>query len=135
MIGPLSWVLVYVSDIPKMRRFYEEVLGLPIRRATDKVVVFKTGHCTLELMGNLANGPEKMDDARGWARNKVLISFHVEDIHAETAKLEAAGYPCITGIKQTVSSIPGAPPRGYIAQFIDPEGNIIEFGQMALEYD
>jgi len=135
MIGPLSWVLVYVADIPKMRRFYEEVLGLPIKRATGQVVVFRTGACTLELMGNLANGPEKMDDAQGWARNKVLISFHVTDIHAETAKLEAAGYPCITGIKPTVSSIPGAPPRGYIAQFIDPEGNIIEFGQMPLEND
>jgi predicted enzyme related to lactoylglutathione lyase len=133
MIGPLSWVLVYVADIPKMRHFYEKVMGLPIKRATEQVVVFKTGACTLELMGNLANGPEKMDDAHGWARNKVLISFHVEDIRAETARLEAAGYPCITGIKPTVSSIQGAPPRGYIAQFIDPEGNIIELGQMPLE--
>ncbi|MDO9435532.1 VOC family protein [Hydrogenophaga sp.] len=135
MIGPLSWVLIYVADIPKMRQFYEEVLGLPIRRATDKVVVFRTGHCTLELMGNLANGPEQMDDAQGWARNKVLVSFHVEDIHAETARMEAAGYPCLTGIKATVSSIPGAPPRGFIAQFMDPEGNLIEFGQMPLEHD
>ena len=135
MLGPLSWVLIYVADVPTMRDFYERVLGLPIKRATEQVVVFRTGACTLELMGNLDNGPEVMDQARGWARNKVLVSFHVADIKAEVARLEALGAPCISGICPTVSSIPGRPPRGWIAQFIDPEGNIIELGEMALEND
>jgi predicted enzyme related to lactoylglutathione lyase len=135
MLGSLSWVLIYVSDVPKMRQFYADVLGLPIKRATAEVVVFRTGACTLELMGNLYNGPDQMGTSRGWDRNKVLISFHVDDIKLEVTRLEALGAICITGIRPTVSSIPGQPPRGWIAQFMDPEGNLIELGQMALEPD
>lgn len=125
MLGPLSWVLVYTDDVPRMRHYYEHVLKLPIKRASEKIVAFDTGHCTLELMGRMDNGPDVMDDARGWRRNKVLVSFHVEDIVAEVAAIEARGSPCITGIRPTVSP-PGQPPKGRIAQFMDPDGNIIE---------
>ncbi|MEJ0071457.1 MAG: VOC family protein [Pseudomonadota bacterium] len=90
MLGPLSWVLVYTADIPKMRAYYETVLGLPVKRGSEKIVAFSTGACTLELMGRMDNGPNVMDDSRGWKRNKVLISFHVADIKAEVAALEGA---------------------------------------------
>lgn len=132
MLGPLSWVLVYVADMPKMREFYETVLQLPVKRASEKIVAFRTGGCTLELMGRLDNGPAQMDDKRGWDRNKVLISFHVADIKAEVAAIESRGAPCITGIRATVSP-PGQPPKGWIAQFMDPEGNIIELCEEPLD--
>ena len=132
MIGPLSWVLIYVKDIDLMRPFYEDVLQLPLKSVRPQIVVFKTGHCTLELMGKLDNGPDEMDDARGWRRNKVLISFHVEDIKAEVAAIESRGGTCISGIKPTVGA-PGEPQKGWIAQFIDPEGNIIELCEEPLD--
>ena len=132
MLGPLSWVLVYTADVPKMRHYYENVLMLPVKRASEQVVAFKTGQCTLELMGRMDNGPDVMDDAQGWNRNKVLISFHVEDIKAEVAALEARGTPCISGIRPTVSP-PGQSPKGLIAQFMDPEGNLIELCQEPLD--
>jgi predicted enzyme related to lactoylglutathione lyase len=132
MLGPLSWVLIYTADVPKMRHFYENVLKLPIKRASEQVVVFRTGHCTLELMGRMDNGPDVMDAAQGWRRNKVLVSFHVADIKTEVAELEARGTPCISGIRPTVSP-PGLPPKGWIAQFMDPEGNIIELCEEPLE--
>jgi predicted enzyme related to lactoylglutathione lyase len=132
MLGPLSWALIYTADVPKMRHYYENVLKLPLKRASEKVVAFKTGHCTLELMGRMDNGPDVMDSAQGWRRNKVLISFHVEDIKAEVAALESRGSKCISGIRPTVSP-PGQPPKGWIAQFMDPEGNIIELCQEPLD--
>ncbi len=132
MLGPLSWVLVYTDNVPAMREYYENVLKLPIKRASEKIVAFRTGACTLELMGRMDNGPERMDAARGWQRNKVLISFHVTDIKAEVAALEARGSKCITGVKATVSP-PGQPPKGWIAQFMDPDGNIIELCEEPLD--
>ena len=33
MIGPLSWVLIYVADVDKVRPFYENVLKLPLKSA------------------------------------------------------------------------------------------------------
>lgn len=129
MIGRLRWVLVYVRDVDKVRPFYEHVLQLPLKSVRPQIVVFDTGECVLELMGNLANGPTVMDDATGWDRNKVLISFHVEDIESEVRAIEARGGKCISGIRPTVGAAPGQPPLGAIAQFMDPEGNIIEICQ------
>ena len=30
LIGPLSWILIYVDDLAKVRSFYEDVLGLEL---------------------------------------------------------------------------------------------------------
>jgi len=133
MLGPLCWVLIYVKDVDKVRPFYEDVLKLPLKSVRPQIVVFATGQCVLELMGKLDNGPSVMDDAKGWDRNKVLISFHVEDIEAEVRAIESRGGKCISGIRPTVGAAPGQPPKGAIAQFMDPEGNIIEICQEALD--
>jgi predicted enzyme related to lactoylglutathione lyase len=134
MIGSLSWVLIYVSDIGKTRHFYEKILELPVKNVRPQIVVFRTGACTLELMAKLDNGPQiaEMDNARGWRRNKVLVSFHVEDIEAEVAAIERRGGECISGIRATVGA-PWEAPKGRIAQFMDPEGNIIELCQEPLD--
>jgi len=132
MIGPLSWVLIYVADVDKVRPFYENVLKLPLKSARPKIVAFRTGACTLELMGKMDNGPDHMDDTIGWRRNKVLVSFHVEDIKAEVAAIESRGGKCLTGIRPTVGA-PGEKPKGWIAQFMDPEGNIIEICEEPLD--
>lgn len=131
MLGPLSWVLIYTADLPGMRRFYEGVLGLEVTRDDGAVVVLRSGACTLELMGRLDNGPETLPEARGWARNVTLISFHVEDMAAEVARIEAAGAPSLGGIRPTVAP-PGVTPRGRLAQFMDPDGNIIELCDVPL---
>lgn len=131
MLGTLGWVLIYTADISSMRRFYEGTLGLEVTREGGDIVVFRTGACTLELMGRMDNGPDGMDDAHGWARNKILVSFHVSDLEAEVARLEAAGARTLHGIRPTVSP-PGVPPRGRLAQFMDPDGNLIELCDVPL---
>lgn len=130
-IDTMGWVLVYTDNVAEMRRFYEDVVGLPLQKASEKIVAFKAGGCILELMGRMENGPDKMDDSRGWDRNKVLMSFHAADLEAEVAALESRGAKCLKGIHPTVSP-PGVPPRGRVAQFMDPDGNIFELCDVPL---
>ena len=132
MLGPLRWVLLYVSDLEKMSAFYKEKFDLETSQETDRYVIFKTGDCIFELMGKFDNGPEALDDSKGWDRNKILMSFQVDDIRDVVAKLEARGLKTEGGIRPTVAP-EGEAPIGWLAQFMDPEGNLIEICQEPLE--
>jgi predicted enzyme related to lactoylglutathione lyase len=133
MFGPLRWILVYVSDLKTMGDFYQQVFGLKPKMVTDKFIAFDTGAVTLELMAGHDNGPDKMDNSKGWDRNKVLVSFIVTDIQAVVAAVEARGVKSITGIRPTVAPT-GEKPVGWIAQFMDPEGNLMEICQEPDDY-
>jgi predicted enzyme related to lactoylglutathione lyase len=133
MFGPLRWVLIYVSDLKTMGEFYTQFFDLKPKMSTDKFIAFDTGAVTLELMGGHANGPEKMDDSKGWDRNKILISFIVDDIQTVVTTLAERGLPSVTGIRPTVAPS-GEDPVGWIAQFMDPEGNLIEICQEPPDY-
>ncbi len=116
-----------------MGEFYERVFDLKPKMSVDDFIAFDTGACTFELMGNHKNGPEKMDDSRGWDRNKVLISFYVSDIKAEVAALESRGLKSVSGISAIV--VPdGDKTVGWIAQFMDPEGNLVELCEEPEDY-
>lgn len=126
LLGPLSWNLVYVDDLAAMRAFYEGVLGLPLRNASPYFASYHTGGCTLELMARRDNGPSNGDSpSRGWDRNRVLMSFKVENMTAVIAELTRRGATLLHGPSPTVAA-DGQPPDGQVAQFIDPEGNIFE---------
>jgi predicted enzyme related to lactoylglutathione lyase len=133
MFGPLRWVLIYVSDLKLMGDFYEKFFDLKPKMSTDKFIAYDTGAVTLELMAGLDNGPDKMDDSRGWDRNKILISFIVDDIQSVVAKLAERGLPSEIGIRPTVAPT-GEEPVGWLAQFMDPEGNLIEICQEPPDY-
>lgn len=132
MLGPLSWVLIYVDDVAATTHFYEKILGLPVKYSSASKTIFQTGHCRLHLMGQHDNGPSQKSQKRGWERNAILISFHVADLKAEIAAIESRGGRCISGIRPTVSD-PGQPQKGWLAQFMDPEGNIIEICEEPLD--
>ena len=77
------------SDLDRSRRFYRDVLGLAIFREfgppDDPRVVFFLGPGLLEVSGHTA-GP---------AGHSVMIWIQVRDVHAEHARLAAAGIPII----------------------------------------
>ncbi|MEX5636063.1 VOC family protein [Parafrankia sp. FMc2] len=125
LLGPLSWNLVYVDDLAAMRAFYEGVLGLPVKNASPYFAAYHTGGCTLELMARRDNGPASGSASRGWERNRVLMSFKVENMTAVIAELTRRGATLLHGPSPTVAA-DGLPPEGQVAQFIDPEGNIFE---------
>src|SRR5690242_806170 len=100
--------LVRPSDLDRSRRFYRDVLGLAIYREfgppDDPGVVFFLGPGLLEVSGHTA-GP---------AGDSVMIWMQVRDVHAEHARLAAAGVPIIRG--------PATEPWGLTEMWIqDPD--------------
>jgi hypothetical protein len=77
------------SDLDRSRRFYRDLLGLAIYREfgppDDPGLVFYTGRGLLEVSGH----------AVGRHGRSVMIWLQVRDVHAEHARLAAAGVPIV----------------------------------------
>ena len=104
-----SRILLRPSDLDRSRRFYRDVLGLAIYREfgplDDPGVVFFLGPGLLEVSGHTAGHPG----------HSVMIWIQVRDVHAERARLAAAGVPVIRG--------PVVEPWGLTEMWIeDPDG-------------
>src|SRR5713226_1665917 len=80
-----SRILLRPSDLDRSRRFYRDILGLAIYREfgppEDPGIVFFLGPGLLEVSGHAAATPG----------HSVMIWIQVRDIHAEHARLAAAG--------------------------------------------
>ena len=105
-----SRILLRPSDLDRSRRFYRDVLGLAIFREfgppDDAGVVFFLGQGLLEVSGH-ATGP------RG--HPGMMIWLQVRDVHAEHARLAAAGV--------SILREPATEPWGLIEMWIeDPDG-------------
>jgi len=121
MIGPLSWILIYVSDIDKTRHFYEKVLELPLKSVRPQIVVFRTGACTLELMAKLDNGPQpsEMDDVRGWRRNKVRSPFTSKISKPRSRRSKSAAANVFQELSQR-SALPGSLLKAELLNLLIP---------------
>jgi predicted enzyme related to lactoylglutathione lyase len=131
LIGPLSWILIYVDDLAKVRPFYEDVLGLELGDAHDEFANYKTGNCTLELMARTDNAPKVDGELRPQGPARVLVSFKIDSMETVVATLRERGVEPFHGPSATVSP-EGQEPLGRVVQYADPEGNIIEFCDEAL---
>jgi predicted enzyme related to lactoylglutathione lyase len=131
LLGPLAWNLIFVEDLAKMRHFYEEVLGLPLGSACAEFANYQTGGCTLELMARLDNAPKVGGALPGKGPARVILSFKVDDLEAVVDELRRRGAEPVHPISPTVSPA-GEEPMGRLAQFADPEGNIVELCDEAL---
>jgi catechol 2,3-dioxygenase-like lactoylglutathione lyase family enzyme len=104
-----SRILLRPADPDRSRRFYRDVLGLAIYREfgspADPGVVFFLGPGLLEISGRSAGPPGR----------SLMIWLQVRDVHAEHARLAAAGV--------RVLREPTAEPWGLTEMWIeDPDG-------------
>jgi catechol 2,3-dioxygenase-like lactoylglutathione lyase family enzyme len=104
-----SRILLRPGDLDRSRRFYRDVLGLAIYREfgppDNPGVVFFPGPGLLEVSGHTAGPPG----------HSLMIWIQVRDVHAEHARLAAAGVPIIRG--------PAREPWGLTEMWIqDPDG-------------
>ena len=104
-----SRILLRPSDLDRSRRFYRDLLGLAVYREfgppDDPGLVFFLGQGLLEVSGHAAGPPG----------NSVMIWIQVRDVHAEHARLAAAGVPVVRE--------PAAEPWGLTEMHIeDPDG-------------
>ena len=77
----LVYIMVFVDDMTAGVSFYRDTLGLPLRFSSPGWSEFETGATTLALH------PSSKDDPSGTLR----LGFHVPDMAACQARLEAAG--------------------------------------------
>jgi predicted enzyme related to lactoylglutathione lyase len=110
----VDFVTVFVKDYPAALKFYGEVLGLEHSVDYEKIPAgeFETGSLTLQVMDAASIGRE-------FAPSGHPIAFHVEDVAAARAKLEAAG---VEFLAETMDS--GV---CHMAFFTDPDGNALMF--------
>ena len=104
-----SRILLRPGDLDRSRRFYRDLLGLAIYREfgppEDPGLVSYLGQGLLEVSGHAPGPPGR----------SVMIWIQVRDVHAEHARLAAAGVPIVRE--------PIAEPWGLIEMWIeDPDG-------------
>ena len=107
-----SRILLHPSDLDRSHRFYRDELGLAVYREfgppDNPGLVFFLGPGLLEVSGSAA-GPS------GPPRPAMMIWIQVRDVHAEHARLAAAGVPILRE--------PVTEPWGLLEMWIeDPDG-------------
>jgi extradiol dioxygenase family protein len=108
--------MIYVKDLPRMRAFYSDLLGIkPTNDAwTESWTEFDTRGVTFALHAipeDIANQIEITSPPRVRGQNPVKVIFEVEDLQAELARLEGLG---VMLIERPWGSWDG----------VDPEGNV-----------
>ena len=116
--GPLTdakfqTLFIWTRDFPRMREFYHETLGLPIRYENPHFADFEAGSCSIAL--HAEREPHTRSD--GWH-----MEFLVDDIEATAKELVRRGV-AMSAIREESF--------GRIATFRDPEGNEIGLEQPA----
>lgn len=109
----LTHVVIFTGDMAGQRRFYEEGVGLVVRRDSPEWVEFDTLGATLAL--------HAMTDP---ARHGVQLRFATDDLDARVQELSGRGVAVDpSGIERH--------PWGSLATLGDPEGNPLMLMQLA----
>ncbi len=111
-LGFPSWVGVVCEDLDGQRRFYEDVLGMPVVREGEDFVELDLGPGTMFELIRRSPDPE-YDGVR------YQVGFAVDDIEVTRRELIARGVT-------PISEIQGIKGEGRWAYFKDPEGNVFE---------
>jgi len=115
--------MIYVKDLNRMAAFYERTLGLkPIQETRlDNWVEFDTGNARFSLHAipsHIADQIEISSPPRPRESSPIKLSFEVEDVAAERARLESAG---VTVLQRPWGAYDG----------VDPEGNVFGIYSMS----
>ena len=111
-VSGVDFATVFVKDYPAAVEFYGGILGLEHSVDYGKIPggEFETGNLTLQVMDAASIGRE-------FEPSTHPIAFHVEDVAAARAELEAKG---VSFFGDTIDS--GV---CHMAPFADPDGNTL----------
>lgn len=109
MIKEFAFVGVPVTDLPRARKFYEEVLGLRASSEGPANVEYEVGTGTLMI----ANYGERWKPVSGGT----MPAFEVEDVDALTATVKTSG--AVVALEPTDS------PVCRFSMVLDPDGNTL----------
>ncbi len=108
-------IILRVADLTRSASFYRNTLRLTIDREIPRFAFFKTGAVTIGLN-------QVAPDKAGAGTCLTEIVFNVDDIHAEHARLTAAGVEFLMPPTHVSSDDTH---DLYAAAFRDPDGHLL----------
>lgn len=121
MRNPVGWFEIYVDDMHRARRFYENVFGYhftPFEGFDIEMLGFPANHEDFGISGALIK-----DESMPAGNNSTVVYFMCEDCAVEEAKVESAGGK----VHRTKMSIGE---YGFCTLAYDTEGNLIGLHSM-----
>ena len=111
MTAIMAYVIKFVADMPATVKFYQEVLGLPLKFQSPQWSEFATGETTLALHQASAQNPA----------GTVQLGFHGPDHRSLQERLRLSG---------AVLTRPAEKEGGeIISEYRDPDGSRFSLGQ------
>ena len=103
-------IVLFVTDLPKAKDFYQNILGLPLAGESQMMMEFFPGALT-----TLGISLALQDDARALVGRHTGITLKVEKIEELCQRLKDSGVKFIEPLE--------ASPWGKMAVIADPDGN------------
>ena len=113
-MNSVNWFEIPVSDLARAKSFYETVLGVEL--APNEMGPLKMAWFPMHQGAPGAAGALVLAEGYRPSPEGTMVYFHVEDIEAVLKKINAQG-------GQTLLSKSSIGEYGYIAHFLDSEGN------------
>ncbi len=119
MIKTVWCVTLYVSDLKRAAKFYEETLGLEKKYEYSSYVGFECGGVEIGLIS-------KLTEEQKVSPLSPSVEFLVDDVEKVYNELKNKGVKFIKELHEE-------PWGGRQATFTDPDGNILEIAQINWE--
>ncbi len=118
--NPIRWFEIYVQDLEKAKKFYEEVFQVKLMRLPSDTEIWafpadKEKHGSGGALVRMEGFPS--------GKNSTIVYFACEDCAVEASRVVKAGGK----LEREKFSIG---PYGFIAHAHDPEGNLIGLHSM-----
>jgi catechol 2,3-dioxygenase-like lactoylglutathione lyase family enzyme len=113
--------IVWTSRMPEARRFYGELLGLPLSGESHGAAIFRVGTQELRVSPVPATAPTE----------HTVFGFAVADVDAVVDALAARGvvFERFAGWPQDARGVLATPESAKVAWFRDPDGNLVSIVQ------
>jgi glyoxylase I family protein len=120
-VSGFSHVAIRVTDLPRARRFYVDLLGLPVALEVDGVVLVKTGSGLLGIRADAAGAKpgDRFDPHRVGLDHLSFAVDTVESLERMKRELDGARIP-----NDGIHDEPALNAKGLV--FYDPDGIAIE---------
>ena len=120
-ISGFSHVAIRVTDLPRARRFYVDLLGLPVALELEGVVLVKVGNGLLGIRADAAGAKpgDRFDPHRVGLDHLSFAVDAAEGLERMKRDLDAAGIP-----NDGVHDEPALNAKGLV--FYDPDGIAVE---------
>lgn len=122
MKNPLSWFEIYVEDLERARRFYEEVFSTTLSELTvpiegDEEEGIRMLAFPMEEKGEGAAGALVKMQGMTAGGNSAVVYFNSDDCSVEEGRITSAGGKVLQP-KQSIGEF------GFMVMAIDTEGNV-----------